>query len=852
MKRKTILFGLWLFALLMTRTISNAQTPLNELEKLDITTMETGASMDCYIVYKTTNNSDRWLALDHDETSVNRNTPGTVNERLYVGFTELLEEDRYETKYCWRITKFDDSRYIVEWSVPVSYAATGFQYIDENGLIRADGHSEWMKYYVYQDAETGAYTLGHALGDNNNSGSRKCCWKYNSEANRLDITNGAYHDACAHSCDFYFLKFEHTSTSAEDIAAYQNAYDYAWIVREEMLQYDSNLDRLKAENTSDYGKFDPTKIQILQELGITYTRDSYTTENDRAEVVAATSTLLAVAGMKSTFYIGGDYGAIPTGFYRVKEVGMGKYLTYSEGFKFLPDVNSENQILYLNKTLGNNDTRFALFSYSELKVNKSTALKGSQNQFFNLCQAGEVNGQQTYTFKSGGTSDNPTISSIDEEGIFRYGAIGQYRDLNYRLIFEPVEDLFIQEEMILDGTYDLTFNGVAAHQQVIVIESKVSLNGQTYEITRFGDRYAIGQNDATGYLISESLLVEVQDNKIDALPRPGFRLTPVVDGQEVIVSGLTDFADGDLTGKNVKVTGTVDFYNLETAGSEHIEIMDQKPFFAYEKANLTTTISYNRSFNTQASGEYSTAADPRWEAICLPFDVENVVGNCPVVYEGETNAWPGGERELDATKDYWLYELTSTGFVRTSQIEANKPYIIAFPYSWVEEDINRSYAPQLNVQGNVIFSGNSVAATHEIQNDNVEFCMVSNFKQHEPSEKIYVLDASGLYFERELQAASPFRPYAILAASNQSSPSRIYIENDEPTGLQTPTSVAETLAILSVPGGIEVHSQESNLVTIYTISGMILGRVQIEPGIQFIALPVGTFIIEGVKVIVTP
>ena len=272
---------------------------------------------------------------------------------------------------------------------------------------------------------------------------------------------------------------------------------------------------------------------------------------------------------------------------------------------------------------------------------------------------------------------------------------------------------------------------------------------------------------------------------------------------------------------------------------------------------MSNALKYTRAFNVAATGAYSTKEAPKWQTICLPFDVEKVDAYCPVTYTGGDASvnWTAGVREdLSPVADYWLYELTATGFERsTTGIKANVPYIIAFPYSWINGGETGSYAPKLNISGDVTFSGKAVSATENVLNEGTEFNMASNFANVAAGENVYVLDANGEYFEKAVASANPFRPYAVLpSVGTGEAPSRLFLFEGgiSPTGLSEISSMKAKVNVLSVPGGVNVISEEAHVVRICSVNGAELGRVNVSEGIQMITLPVGVFVIDGIKVVV--
>lgn len=858
--KKTIYLWLWLFILPVAFCAVKAQTVLASLEKLDLSTLAKGESLECYIVYKTQTDGN-WLALDHGATSVKQGTAGTSNERLYVGFTSLSEENRYDMKYCWKVTKYDDSRYVIEWSTPVQYASTGYQYVDENGLLRSDGHSDWMRYYLCYmgiggEVNTGAVNTSEPITFGHPNPKNKVCWKYDEANKRMSAKEEAVIASCNHARDFYFLKYEFTSTSEADIAAYQLAYDNALISKNELLAIDNNLDNLKATNTSDWGKFDASKIEILQGLGSVYTRDQYTTADDRATVVAAATTLQSVVNLKSAFY---RTSIVPTqGWYRLKSKENNAYLNSDATFAGTELKYDGSQYCYL---ISNSDvnTRFMFYTFNGLKVGDKTMIGAYGNGgHFQLYDCGT----KGIYMKSGGGNSEKWTGIKPDNTITSETNTPDY--LDNLLLFDliPVSEEEIRVASIVDGEYSLSFDGTFKDGTYTVKDGKITVNDVAYRLVSYnGINYSIGDDKVATLdkgLVPTSYRVN-KTNPNNAPPFPGFRLTPVVEptADEISVSSLTNFAAGDLSGKKVKVTGTVDFRNLEDAGATDLSLIDNQPFYAYDAITLSNTLKYTRAFNPAATGAYSTKEAPKWQTICLPFDVEKVDAYCPVTYTGgdaSTN-WTAGIREdLSPAADYWLYELKATGFERsTTGIKANVPYIIAFPYSWINGGETGSYAPKLNISGDVTFSGKAVSATENVLNEGAEFNMANNFANVAAGEDVYVLDVNGEYFEKSVASANPFRPYAVLpSAGTGEAPSRLFLfeGGSSPTGLSEISSMKAKVNVLSVPGGVNVISEEAHVVTICGVNGAELGRVRVSEGTQMITLPVGVFVIDGIKVVV--
>lgn len=104
------------------------------------------------------------------------------------------------------------------------------------------------------------------------------------------------------------------------------------------------------------------------------------------------------------------------------------------------------------------------------------------------------------------------------------------------------------------------------------------------------------------------------------------------------------------------------------------------------------SISYTHRYGM----ETGVGASKGWETITLPFDVQEITHQTKGTIVPFAN-W----KEGDNTKPFWLYELTGSGFVEASSIQAYKPYIISMPN-------NPKYNEEWQLNGEVTFKASSV------------------------------------------------------------------------------------------------------------------------------------------------
>ncbi len=140
--------------------------------------------------------------------------------------------------------------------------------------------------------------------------------------------------------------------------------------------------------------------------------------------------------------------------------------------------------------------------------------------------------------------------------------------------------------------------------------------------------------------------------------------------------------------KNIIVLGNVNGVNR----SDNVTLSHANAFYA-PKSFTAQKITFTRPFTreTQIDGLGSG-----WETMTVPFNVQTV--EC-----GERTLKPFGVANLDASESpFWLFKGGDTDWESVSFIEANTPYLIAFPN-------NPLYDDKYNVNGNVTFSANNIS-----------------------------------------------------------------------------------------------------------------------------------------------
>lgn len=229
------------------------------------------------------------------------------------------------------------------------------------------------------------------------------------------------------------------------------------------------------------------------------------------------------------------------------------------------------------------------------------------------------------------------------------------------------------------------------------------------------------------------------------------------------------------------------------------------------QAFMALEISYTRNFSMESGiGECKG-----WESISLPFRVSSIT------HAEKGSISPFGS--WDNTPHFWLYELSNYGFVQSSKIEANTPYIVCMPNNALYNDI-------YNLNGDVTFSADNVYISETGQwntatKGSKEF--VPTTLKVAASRNIYALNSNqksvtheeGSAFISNLRDVNPFEAF-------------IYS-----TGANTFFKVSENLPVVDdiIPLVRDNYDFDDNYV--YGIDGKPLGKIEpkdLKPGVYLI------------------
>lgn len=301
--------------------------------------------------------------------------------------------------------------------------------------------------------------------------------------------------------------------------------------------------------------------------------------------------------------------------------------------------------------------------------------------------------------------------------------------------------------------------------------------------------------------------------------------------------------------------------------TDQMEIKTDGNQFSIAKELKAKKVYYYKNFNTE-SGYNSPAG---WKTIVLPFDVDQFTYTR---YSTEPDATgtplaPFGNPLLETDNmalPFWLYELTPTGYVSATSIQANKPYLICMPN-------NRAYPEANNITGNVRFSAENSAGVLLVPTEGVlqssegaNYSLVPTYATVEKSEQVYSLNESSSYFDgnkdypagsvfiRNYADVAPFQAYVQTKAAPASAPRLYSIGGDggSITGIGSMLLPPDRATrAYSENGILYIESNAVRTIPIYDASGRTIRVIEAREGHNEVnGLAEGIYFLEGQKVMV--
>ena len=426
------------------------------------------------------------------------------------------------------------------------------------------------------------------------------------------------------------------------------------------------------------------------------------------------------------------------------------------------------------------------------------------------------------------------------------GTKSKYQATNYWNMFPNIveasgsptatEVTFTSNQITYRGTVSSKTTDVKSVNNGVVnleIPSSVSYNGTTYQVTSIADGAL--SNRTFNYVSLPSTVKSISSSTFDnsklgaliwnanaSLSQSVFsNMAMPVSSNFLLYVNSASYAPSNV--KNVVVDG-----NAQT-----ILLSDDGGNFYCPEEFTAQSISYTHNYSMATGGN-----GKGWEALALPFDVKNIEHKT----KGTLTPFALFDSSNSGLRPFWLYELGSSGFRRSSGIKANTPYIIAMPNS-------TSYDRDYILTGDVTFS----ASNARVYKTSSVVTAVSGSKRFVPafsavekSSSVYALNVSnqkvsysgsydkGSHFISNLRSTYPFEAY-MTTSSNGTRTRSIGIEFDDD---------ATAIDIVPATGG------ETGIVKLYSMNGIrVLQTDHKSLQKRWESLPAGVYIVNGKKVL---
>ena len=383
-----------------------------------------------------------------------------------------------------------------------------------------------------------------------------------------------------------------------------------------------------------------------------------------------------------------------------------------------------------------------------------------------------------------------------------------------------------------------TIKTISANRTDLVIPSTVKYNNTTYNVTAVGSK--VFNNGVSDYnLYSASFPSSITEVASDAFATFG---TATIIWNSNVKLPASAFSGTNYTNQNflLYVNGTgiapSGVQNVVVNGTAEEIVLRDDASFNCPKAFTARKISFTHNYKMETVIGESAG----WETLALPFDVKTVTHATKGELVPFANYTSGSDK-----KPFWLYSLSSSGFVKASSIKANTPYIISMPN-------NSRYQAAYNVAGKVTFSATN-ATVNQTNEQNWKTATFNGgtfypcFSFYSKSSTTYAMNVTNDYytysgterpgsiFKANYRRVNPFE--ARISMSSGNSPVFTLDFSEEGT---------TDIDLLDV----DIYNS-TGVVRIYSLSGQLL-QTTTRTGVETLIrqLPSGVYIVDGKKVII--
>lgn len=274
-----------------------------------------------------------------------------------------------------------------------------------------------------------------------------------------------------------------------------------------------------------------------------------------------------------------------------------------------------------------------------------------------------------------------------------------------------------------------------------------------------------------------------------------------------------------------------------------IIIDDSHPFKIAQPFTVSgNTVSYTRTFS-------GATKDKGWETICLPFTPATI---------SESSVSSGSLLPVTDTQsgDFWLKKYVGSSepgvvnFENVATMEANSPYLIAFPGKvW-----GNAYPDQWQVSFTATDASFDVTKAGKVTSDNYHFQGNFDLKTDAEVPTLYVLDTEQNCFTKVAgQSLKSFRGYFVDVSPDAGTIRSLSIGNGngEITGMEEIGNDNDCLwTVQGGKGEIMIRVFQSSEISVYDVSGQQIYRQTLPEGAVNLAVPQGLYIVNKKKVMV--
>lgn len=444
-------------------------------------------------------------------------------------------------------------------------------------------------------------------------------------------------------------------------------------------------------------------------------------------------------------------------------------------------------------------------------------------------------------------------SKTYSEGILNVpaGSSSNYKSTNYWNKFtnivedEPETPVTAQIDGIsyalTNSNKTATITNVSAQYDDVVVPETVTYNGKSYSVTGIAEQALA--SDGFNYSVSlPSTITSVDAKAFDNAATTAIIWNSNTELPANAFSSLADTWKNMLLYVNKSGIAPSSFANTIVNGTAQNIVLQEGYVFHCPMEFIAKKILFSHEFTM----ETLIGKSQGWETIALPFDVETI-----------SHASKGflipfaSYSSSSSNKPFWLYQWSSSGFVKAASMQANVPYLISMPN-------NAAYSTDYNLVGTVTFSATNciVKSTTDLRSYGY------NNKYFFPS--YYFMGTGGSYPNYSINSVNNLH-----SKDGGYAPGSIFINNSELRNTYPFEGYIEYRSESSAPAVCEIEFAPDNFGTtdieaimeaipskskaggVYTLSGQKITVDDSLPEEEIVRqLPAGIYIVNGKKVVV--